>query len=276
MHPIDKFLHHTNKSGFGHKKLENKIKYFNDNGLSEYVYLIDNDTNIMCYNLYIIKNGIPKCQICNNNLLKLGRGYYPHITCSEECENETHSRRMVGENNASHKMTPEVKLATNLKISKTIKLSILEGRHTPVTNNYKMFGTLNFNINDKLINFRSLWEIVYYFLNLDSNFSYEKLRINYYDNVSKTNRVYITDFYDKFSNTIIEIKPKKYQYTLNNGKISAAISSGYNFCVIDEEYFKNILPTINIQQLISDIINSSLNYGKIEKRLLWLNRFIQK
>ena len=83
----------------------------------------------------------------------------------------------------------------------------------------------------------------------------------------KQNKIYITDFYDKATNTIIEIKPKKYQYTLKY-KQKATIDQGYNYIIIDDDYFNSIKD----QSLIEEIKKCCLNYNKIKKRLKWLKK----
>jgi len=47
---------------------------------------------------------------------------------------------------------------------------------------------------------RSLWEL--FFWKENPHLKYEKIRIKYYDSILKRERVYITDFYDKESNTL--------------------------------------------------------------------------
>lgn len=263
------------KKGFSQYSEDNKIKYFNENGLSDYVELLKLPTSEICYKLYVIKNGIPTCKVCGTHLTKLGRGTYPNSACSDKCLRSIRSSNMKGTNNSCHKMTAETKSAAHAKQSITMKKLILENKFTPTTNNYKIFGTLKFNINGKSLNFRSLWEIIYYFLNIDS-IEFESIRIPYFDKSEKSNRIYISDFFDRESNTIIEVKPTKYQYTLDNGKIDGVVSAGYNLCIIDETYFDNILPTIDISELILNIKSASLDYDKIKNRILWLNKFTQK
>jgi hypothetical protein len=244
-------------------------KWFLNNSYNDCIDLIGEsleETKInlfkLAYNEGICKN----CGIGHEKLLaKSGwRGWAK--TCSEICKNKLCSKVQTGKNNSCHKMTEASRKEAALKTSNSLKSKIINGEYTPKSENYMIFGMLEFRINEKIKKVRSSWELIFWLNN--EHLEYEKIRIEYFDSVAGKNRVYITDFYDKVHNKIIEIKPKKYQNINFQDKKNAAIKHGYNFEVIDETYFNNCKSA----ELSEKIQNSIIGVENTERRLQWLKK----
>lgn len=255
------WIKHGYKVAFG----QSPLNFFKTHGFEEFSYLIDahngRQTMINC-NSFIYN---PTCIVCGNHHTKFVTWNKWDKTCSNECLCKSRSIRQIGENNSTHNMSDESKLVSNRKTSTSMKRKILDGSFTPKSDNYKIFGMIEFRYKNEIRKVRSLWELIYWIKHPDLEF--EKIRVEYFDSVSKKNRIYITDFYDKESNTIIEIKPKKYKYTLVD-KIKGISQTNYNYKIVDEDYFENIKD----QTLIDEIKNVVVDYSKIESRLKWLKR----
>jgi hypothetical protein len=262
-----KFIKEHNKFSLSQHLSQNPIDFFKFNNFEEYSFLLNDNYEKTRVNIYRHVYGESKCSICNkiNDRLFPGwnRGWAK--TCSDECENKLHSDRQLGDKNTSHRMSETSKNNMKIKMSNIMKDKILNNEFTPKSENYKTFGMIHFNHNNKVEKVRSLWELIYWLKNPD--LQYEKVRIKYFDTIQNKERIYITDFYDIKSNTVIEIKPKKYQYTLID-KIKAIEKSDYNFKIIDDDYFNNI----KSEDLIKQIKNVVINFDKIENRIKWLKK----
>ncbi len=128
---------------------------------------------------------------------------------------------------------------TRKKLSDIMKNKIKNNEFTPnITNSWTRWDAYCI-IDDVKIKFRSTWEACYYYYN--SYLEYEKIRIPYIDKYGN-NRIYIVDFFDKFTNTLIEIKPKS-EISKNCIKFNAlnlyARDNKYNVLIITEDWFKN-------------------------------------
>ena len=86
------------------------------------------------------------------------------------------------------------------KISTNVKARILSGEWTPNAHNSRTRKNILF----RGIKFRSSWEVIFY---AATGHAYEKIRIPY-TSEDGIFRIYITDFFEKATNTIFEIKPK--------------------------------------------------------------------
>lgn len=186
--------------------------------------------------------------------------------CSKKCQHKWHSKQQMGENNTCHKMTHETKIAANKKISETVKANILSGKFTPKSENYNIFGMINFiDCVGNIKSVRSSWELVFWHLN--PTYEYEKLRLKYVHTELKLDRIYIVDFYDIETNTIFEIKPSKYQNQEFKDKRQACIEQGYTFITIDEHYFNSLCL---LKPTIENIKNSIINVDTHGHKLSWL------
>ena len=133
----------------------------------------------------------------------------------------------------------------------------------PKSDNYKTFGMLRYHHGNEIRQVRSLWEMIYWILY--PHLLYETVRIPYFDSLLKRDRVYITDFYDPASFSIIEIKPSKYLHTLSD-KAAATRALGYNYTVVDERFFKSI----KTPELVTQILLCVINTKSLGTRLKWL------
>lgn len=262
---IKYFIENIPKNSF----VQSQKKWFEDNGYSDCIHLLGDSLEETKRNLFCFVYGKGICKNCNKEHTKLlnrhgWRGWAK--CCSEKCENELHSKRQTGENNSCHRMSVKTKQSMKRKLSIIMKDKIKDGTFTPKSENYRTFGMIEFNHNDEIKKVRSLWEMIYWINN--AHLEYEKVRVEYYDSIKKTKRIYICDFYDHTNNTIIEIKPKKYQDINFMDKKTSCIELGYNFLVIDESYFDSC----KTDDMIEKIKTLVVDFSKIEKRIKWLKK----
>lgn len=105
-----------------------------------------------------------------------------------------------------------------------MKEKILSGEVTPNSNNRNTHWD-SFYKNKK---YRSSWEALYQYF--DNAAEYEALRISYsFDN---NNYIYIVDFVNHVTNTVVEVKPKE---LVNDKKTQAKILAAQNWCA-DNKY----------------------------------------
>lgn len=260
------FIKEFDKTSIGQSLSKTPYKFLEKYGYLEYSFLIVPSYKETRENIYRYVYGEQIC-ICGKIVTKFwswNKGWSK--TCSEECENKHHSSRQLGEKNTSHRMTVETKNAMRQKMSNIMKNKIMNGEFTPKSENYKTFGMIHFRQGNDIRKVRSMWELIYWLQN--EKLEYEKIRIEYFDTVTNRKRVYITDFYDSEKNKIIEIKPKKYQDQRFIDKRKSVLQSGYDFEVIDEEYFKKI----KNDDLINRVKYAIIDYEKYETRLKWLKK----
>lgn len=136
-----------------------------------------------------------------------------------------------GENNGMYKWGETHPNAENIKLkcSETTKLSILEGRFTPNTNNRHTHFESTYNGKK----YRSSWEAAFHSIN--PHLEFEKVRIKYFDKTTNSTRIYITDFVDAKNKIIYEIRPNE----LFN-KTSCKIQYAVEFCKLNKYKYMHI------------------------------------
>ena len=261
------FFKKCNKDSCGQTLSKSPELFFDRNGFSEMKFLIGDTYELTRAKLYEYVHGPAFCKCCSTKIDRImpgwSRGWY--TTCSEQCRQQLASTRQSGSNNSALRMTPEQRVIQSKKLSETMKENIRTGKFTPNTNNYKHQRPIKCILDGKSTQVRSLWELIYR-LN-HPNSMYEALRIKYYDSVKETGRIYITDFYDPTTNTIIEVRPKAYQPLLVD-KQKAVIEQGYNYIIVDEEYF-NTQKTPEMIKMIKSVV---CNYEDVKGRMRWLKK----
>jgi hypothetical protein len=118
--------------------------------------------------------------------------------------------------------------------SKIIRERILSGNFTPNSNNRNTHWDAYYN-NKR---YRSSWEALYQYF--DPVAEYETLRISYF--FENKEYIYIIDFINHKTKTIVEVKPKE---LLNDRKTQAKIDAAkkwcvehnYQFILVDRDYF---------------------------------------
>jgi len=160
------------------------------------------------------------------------KGNYPYsYPCSEETKKKI-SEANKGEKNGMYgrRMSEKEKQ----RKSRLMKEKILAGEFTPNSNNRNTHWDSYYK-NKK---YRSSWEALYHFF--DAAAEYETIRIPYeYNNLE---HIYIVDFVNHQTKTLIEVKPEE---MLNDkrtqAKIAAAkewcLENNYNLLVADKNYF---------------------------------------
>lgn len=258
---VQYFIEKESKNSF----VQNYKNWFLKNGYEDCLFLCEDTLYKTKVNLFEYAYGKGKCKNCNNEhtILVDTNGWKGwRKTCSFECEKQLASTRQKGENNTSHKMSIETKNNMKRKMSLIMKNKILNNEFTPNSHNYLTHSLIHYNYNNKIIKFRSSWELIYWINN--KHLYYEKIRIKYFDSIKQKVRVYITDFYEEETNTIIEVKPKKYQNQQYLDKKYACIQEGYNFATIDS--VKDFLT----QDVWVDISKNVLNLNKHIKKFSWI------
>lgn len=130
-------------------------------------------------------------------------------------------------------------------LSKIMQEKILTGKFTPNSNNRNTHWN-SFYKNKK---YRSSWEALYQYI--DNEAEYETLRIPFKFN--NKDYIYIVDFVNNKTKTIIEVKPRE---LIHDGKIQAKIFAallwcdvnGYNFILADKDFLKSKLMPIDLTE----------------------------
>lgn len=159
------------------------------------------------------------------------KGKYPYShSCSEEAKRKI-GQANRGKNNGMYgtKMSSEQKEF----LSKQMKQKILSGKFTPNSNNRNTHWD-SFYKNKK---YRSSWEALYQ--SFDQQAEYETVRIPYWHNNKE--HIYIVDFVNHTSKTLIEVKPCELLLDKRTqDKFAAArawcASNNYQFVIVDKEY----------------------------------------
>ena len=260
------------------KNIKTKNKFLNtkniDSSLKRWLdinYIIINGLNITLENVFNYSKNIQEEDMicknpnCNNkteffaihNRYPNGRKFF----CSQKCDYEYKSFRQLGEKNICHKINDKTKRIMSINQSKLMKEKIKNGEFTPnITNSWSNSMT-KIKINNKIKNYRSTWEAFFNLVN--SDFLYEKIRIEYLYNNKK--HIYIVDFVDEKNKELYEIKPTSERYKLKNKlktkyAIEWCIKNGYNYNIVDNKWFEN-----NYNN------NKYLIYGQLDEKKLLKN-----
>jgi hypothetical protein len=245
--------------------------FFTRNNFNHMIFLIGNNYQETKLNIFKYVYGLAYCKVCKQevnrfraaNKFKKSKHDCWAATCSTICSKKYISLRQLGANNTGHRMTPETKQKKLAQQSLEVKSRILSGEFTPKTNNYKHQRPIKYSINGIKYQARSLWELIYR-LNYPE-LEYESIRLQYFDTVENKLRIYITDFFDRTTNTIIEVRPKAYQHLLID-KQKAVYEQGYNYKIVDEDYF-NTTKTPEMIDLIESLVD---DIEDVKSRLKWL------
>lgn len=142
------------------------------------------------------------------------------------------------------------------KGSKTLRKKIEAGEYTPpITNTWTHWNAYILQ-NGVKYKFRSSWEACFWFSN--QHLEYETIRIK------KEHKVYVSDFYDPYTNTLYEIKPYN-RYNVEIKKMTALINyclhNKINFVWINERNIKNYL---NITAILEND-TATTQYEKLKR-----------
>lgn len=156
------------------------------------------------------------------------------LTKETDIRLEKISNERLGEKNPMYGRThsDEWKKAKSCEM----KQKIQNGEWTPNPHNSRTRKNIEF----RSIKFRSSWEVIFY---AATGYEYEKIRIPYISETGKL-KIYITDFFNKDTLTIFEIKPSK-NIKKDNFKISEGIKwakdNNYKFEIITENELINLI-----------------------------------
>jgi len=162
--------------------------------------------------------------------------------CSQECNYSSISKRQMGENNTSHRMSEETFKMMCVKNSIKMKENIKNGNFIPpITNSWaKSRCDISFIRNGEIVNIktRSTWEA--YFQIFNTNLYYEKVIIPY--KYKNENYNYIVDFVDYENKILYEIKPDSNIYdekVVEKTKYAKrwCKKNGYKFLIISNKWF---------------------------------------
>ena len=152
------------------------------------------------------------------------KGKYPYYINHSDKTKEKIGIANSGKNNGmfGRKMSQEQKDFR----SKLMKEKIISGEFTPNSNNRNTHWDSYYK--DK--KYRSSWEALYQYF--DENAEYETLRIPYF--FENNEYIYIVDFINHDTKTVIEVKPKE---LLNDKKTIEKINSIKNWCKLNNYQF---------------------------------------
>ncbi len=198
------------------------------------------------------KQGGINCQLMHKEIIKHNlntgipwnkgtKGDYPYAYTMLAETKEKISAANTGSKNGMYGtiMSAEDKLHR----SNIMKEKILNGTFTPNSNNRNTHWD-TFYKNKK---YRSSWEALYQYFDKDAE--YETIRIPYVYNNKE--HIYIVDFVNHDTKTLIEVKPEELMYDeKTKAKINAAkewsTTNGYAVIIANKEYFINKKPPTNL------------------------------
>lgn len=217
--------------------------------------------------LLIQKKGKPRCVVC-------GKVHYlPHTvafrewrkTCSKECWYKERSFRQLGNKNSSHKMSKETKLIRDKNLSNLMKEKILNGTFTPNTQNRYTHHMIDFFWNGEKRKVRSTWELIYWVNHPD--LLYENIRIKYFDSKFGKERIYIADFFNKTTNTVVEIKPRKFIDQLHD-KRNAVEKNGFSYMIVTgEDILGDYSPDLH-----KEILKMVIDKESFRRKMKWYGK----
>jgi hypothetical protein len=183
------------------------------------------------------------------------KGNYPYSFARSAETKLKISKANTGENNG---MFGKIMSLTEKEYrSKLMKEKILSGEFTPNSNNRNTHWESFY----KGKKYRSSWEALYQ--HLDNDAEYETLRLKYH--LGNQSHIYIVDFVNHKTKTLIEVKPKELLNDIKTEKkILAAkqwcIENNYKLIIADKAYFlSHDMPTnfnnfdINTQNKIKNL-----------------------
>lgn len=148
------------------------------------------------------------------------------------------------------------KKACSEKGSKTLRKRIESGDYTPsITNTWTHWDAYILQDGVKY-KFRSSWEACFWYSN--QHLEYETIR------VKTEHKVYVSDFYDPYTNTLYEIKPYN-RYNVEIKKMTALI----NYCLLNKINFvwineRNITNYLNIMAILEND-TAATQYEKLKR-----------
>lgn len=158
------------------------------------------------------------------------------------------SKRQLGEGNPMFGYVPTQKerQAASAKMKENIK----SGKFTPNIRN----SQTHWQVKYKGKKFRSSWEAAWFALN--TSYEYETVRISYWLNAEE--KIYIVDFYDPVTKTLVEIKPTAHTYDekFKAKKLWAekwAAENNGKYLVVTQEYLKENMEFLLSSDLPDDV-----------------------
>lgn len=204
------------------------------------------------------KNGGKVCQKKHGEKLRLNlnsgvpwnkglKGNYPYSHACGEATKKKISNANAGKKNGMY----GTKMSAEEKVRRSVLLQdlILCGKFTPNSNNRNTHWDAFY----KGKKYRSSWEALYQYFDVDAE--YETVRITYLHNNNPC--IYIVDFVNHKTKTLIEVKPKE---LLHNQKTQAKIDAAkqwckdrqYEFIIVDKDYFLNLEVPVDLKDFDSN------------------------
>lgn len=165
-----------------------------------------------------------------------------------------YSRQKTGEGNPmfGYSPTEEERRRASAKMKENIK----SGKFTPNIRN----SQTHWQVEYRGKKFRSSWEAAWFALN--PSYEYETIRINYW--LDGEEKIYIVDFYDPKTNTLVEVKPVEHTY---DAKFKAkkewadkwAVENNGHYLVITQAYLKENMDKLLNSDLPDEVKNKMRN-----------------
>lgn len=202
----------------------------------------------------IAKENLKAARLSGKNLEKMRSGeisiWNKGLTKETDSRVMDISKRQQGVLNTVHRQTIETRARMSKNNSEKMKTKILNGTFTPNIRNSRTHWQVEYNGKK----FRSSWEAAWSALNPE--FEYETKRITY--TLDGKEKIYIVDFFDPVTNTIVEIKPK--EHLKDNkmlAKIEAAIkwAEDYNgsYQIVTQDFLIENMTKIMYSDLPEDV-----------------------
>ena len=196
----------------------------------------------------IAKENLRQVRLAGKNTEKMRSGeisiWNKGLTKETDYRLQKVSKQRTGEGNPmfGHQHTDEYKKNASV----TMKENIKSGKFTPNVKNSRTHWQVIYSGK----RFRSSWEAAWFALN--RHYEYETKRISYW--LNGIERIYIVDFYDPITNTLVEVKPAEHTY----GEVFEAKKSwaekwaeenNGKYIVVTQQYLKDNMD----QLLLSDL-----------------------
>lgn len=209
-------------------------------------------------------NGGKSCQDKHSEKIKLNlnkspwnkglKGNYPYSFLRSDETKLKISKANMGEKNGM--FGKKMSLSEKEYRSKLMKEKILTGKFTPNSNNRNTHWESFY----KGKKYRSSWEALYQYI--DNDAEYESLRLTY--NINNESHIYIVDFINHKTKTVVEVKPKELLNDIKTEKkILAAkqwcIENNYKLIIADKVYFLSHKMPTNFDDFDSNTQNKIRN-----------------
>ena len=204
----------------------------------------------------IAKENLQQARLTGKNTEKMRSGeiniWNKGLTKETDSRLQKVSKQRTGEGNPmfGHRHSDEYKKNASVIMKENIK----SGKFTPNVKNSRTHWQVIYK--GKV--FRSSWEAAWFALN--PHYEYETKRISYW--LNGVERIYIVDFYDPKTNTLVEVKPAEHTYgevfeAKKSWAEKWAVENNGKYIVVTQQYLKDNMSRLLLSDL-PDAVKSKI------------------